>query len=252
MIRIVKHTFRTLIWTALLLIALPLSAGAVWHASQGWPSSWHQAEWHSTGTAPDPAFTPEAMVRIYSARTGRWKSIFAVHSWIALKPAGADSWTRFEVVGWGRPVRQNAYPVDALWYSNPPEVAYELRGQEASRAIPKIVSAVANYPHSARGSYTIWPGPNSNTFVAHVVRQVPELKAELPARAVGKDYLGSGFQIAPTPSHSGWQISWNGVAGIALAWEEGLELHVLGATIGIDPLDLAIKLPSFGRLGLLS
>lgn len=251
MIYVLTRTLRTLFWAALMLIALPLSAGAVWYASQGWPGSWHEAEWHSTGTAPDPAFTPEAVVRIYSARTGRWKSIFAVHSWIALKPEGANSWSRFEVVGWGPPVRQNAYPVDGLWYSNPPVVSYELRGAEARQAIPKIVAAIANYPHSARGSYTIWPGPNSNTFVAHVVRQVPELKAELPARAMGKDYLGEGFNIAPTPSHTGWQISWGGVAGLALAWEEGLELHVLGATIGIDPFDLAIKLPSFGRLGLL-
>jgi len=251
MIYVLRRTLRTFFWAAVLLIALPVSAGALWFSSQGWPGSWHEAQWHSTGTAPDPAFTPEAVVRIYSARTGRWKSIFAVHSWIAVKPAGASSWSRFEVVGWGRPIRQNAYPVDALWYSNPPMVSYELRGEEARRAIPKIVSAISNYPHSARGSYTIWPGPNSNTFVAHVVRQVPELKAELPARAMGKDYLGEGLQFATTPSHTGWQMSWNGVAGLAVAWEEGLELHVLGATIGIDPLDLAIKLPSFGRLGLL-
>ncbi len=250
MIYVVKHTVRTLFWFSVLLIALPLAAGALWYASQGWPASWHQAKWHSTGTAPDPAFTPEARVRIYSARTGRWKSIFAVHSWIAVKPEGASSWSRFEVVGWGRPVRQNAYPVDALWYSNPPVVGYELSGEAASQAIPKIIQAIRSYPHSARGSYTIWPGPNSNTFVAHVVRQVPELKGELPARAMGKDYLGQGLQVAPTPSHTGWQISWNGLAGAALAWEEGLELHVLGATIGIDPLDLAIKLPSFGRLAI--
>ena len=98
---------------------------------------------------------------------------------------------------------------------------------------------------------TIWPGPNSNTFVAHVVRQVPELQVELPAKAIGKDFLGSGLQFASTPSNTGWQISLGGYLGLALALEEGLEIHFLGATLGIDPLDLAIKLPSFGRLALL-
>ena len=235
----------------LLLVAAPVAAGAVWYGSKDGPRSWNEAEWHSTGTAPDPAFTPEALVRVYYAKTGRWKSIFAVHSWIAFKPKNAQSWTRFEVVGWGRPVRQNNYPVDGLWYSNPPQVAFELRGDEATAAIPKIQRAVANYPHTSYGSYEIWPGPNSNTFVAHVVRRVPELQVELPAKAIGKDYLGPGFQLAPTPSNTGWQISLGGFLGAALGLEEGLELHLLGTTIGIDPMDLAIKLPSIGRIGLL-
>ena len=81
--------------------------------------------------------------------------------------------------------------------------------------------------------------------------QVPELKAELPAKAIGKDFLGRGVKFAPTPSNTGWQISLGGYVGLALALEEGLEFHFLGATLGIDPLDLAIKLPSFGRIGLL-
>ena len=71
--------------------------------------------------------------------------------------------------------------------------------------------------------------------------------------AVSSDAIESQANISAACrlSHTGWQVSWNGLAGLALAWEEGLEFHVLGTTIGIDPLDLAIKLPSFGRLGLL-
>ncbi|NDA85703.1 MAG: DUF3750 domain-containing protein, partial [Burkholderiaceae bacterium] len=33
--------------------------------------------------------------------------------------------------------------------------------------------AVQSYPYA--DSYTMWPGPNSNTFTAHVGREVPEL-----------------------------------------------------------------------------
>lgn len=251
MFYLARRTLKILFWSVLMLVVFPLSAGALWYSSQEGPRSWNEAEWHSTGTAPDPAFTPEAIVRIYYAQTGRWKSIFAVHSWIAFKPENAQSWTRFEVVGWGRPLRQNNYPVDGLWYSNPPQVAFELRGDEATAAIAKIKRAVRSYPHSSYGSYEIWPGPNSNTFVAHIVRQVPELKVELPAKAIGKDFLGRGLQFASTPSNTGWQVSLGGYVGLALALEEGLEVHFLGATLGIDPLDLAIKLPSFGRIGLL-
>ena len=33
-----------------------------------------------------------------------------------------------------------------------------------------------------------------------------------------------------------------------LAAEEGIEINILGLTFGVDPLDLAVKLPMVGRL----
>ena len=44
------------------------------------------------------------------------------------------------------------------------------------------------YPYA--DSYRVWPGPNSNTFTAFVLREVPELRVDLPPTAIGKDYLG--------------------------------------------------------------
>jgi len=43
--------------------------------------------------APDPATTPEAVVQVYGARTWGWKGIFGVHTWVAVKPTDARSWT---------------------------------------------------------------------------------------------------------------------------------------------------------------
>jgi hypothetical protein len=37
--------------------------------------------------------------------------------------------------------------------------------------------------------------------------------------------------------------------GLTAAVEEGIELNLLGLTLGLDPLDLAIKLPGIGRIG---
>ena len=53
------------------------------------------------------------------------------------------------------------------------------------------------------------------------------------------------------PSGSGFQVSYNGVIGAGISLREGIELHVLGATIGVDFDDLAIKLPAIGKFGLL-
>ncbi len=239
---------RLLKWFTLLAIILPIILQAAWSYAAGWPPGWNRADWSSTGTLPPAASNPDAMIRIYAARSGRWKSIFAVHHWIVVKPAGGP-YSRYDVVGWGTPVRHNNYAPDARWYSNDPQVVHEMRGAEAERLIPLIRNAVADYRWQARGSYTVWPGPNSNTFVAHVLRQVPELAAEMDPAGVGKDYLGPGLAIAPTPSGTGWQVSAWGLAGAAIAFKEGIEMHILGATIGIDFDDLRLKLPAIGALG---
>ena len=91
--------------------------------------------------------------------------------------------------------------------------------------------------------------PNSNSFIAWLTRHVPGLETEMPATAIGKDYLGTGLRWASTPSGTGWQISAWGLAGASLALEEGLELNVLGTTIGIDPKSLSVKLPALGAIG---
>lgn len=71
---------------------------------------------------------------------------------------------------------------------------------------------------------------------------------DLPPTAVGKDYLGNRI-IAKSPSGTGFQVSLFGLAGILLGIEEGMEVNLLGLTFGIDPKDLALKLPMLGRVG---
>lgn len=245
-----KRSAKLIALSALFMIAIPLIVGGTWFYAAGWPASWRSADWTSAGVAPNPRAENEAIIQIYGARTGRWKSVFAVHTWIALKKPDAEEFDRYEVVGWGQPVRYNAYPVDGRWYSNKPTVIHEVRGPAAAELIPRIEAAIERYPYSDYGSYRVWPGPNSNTFVAWVARQIPDLGLEMPATAVGKDFLGNGLQFSQTPSGTGWQFSWTGFIGASLALHEGLELHVLGLTLGIDPQDLAIKLPSVGAIGL--
>jgi hypothetical protein len=243
-----KRGFSWLKWFTIVCIALPIAASSAWGYARGWPSNWRTADWSATGTLPPAASSRPAMIRIYAARSGRWKGILAVHHWMVLKPEGGN-YNRYEVVGWGAPVRHNNYAADARWYSNDPKVVYELRGAQAKALIPKVMAAIDSYPWYDYGSYRVWPGPNSNTFVAHILRQVPELGAEMHTAGVGKDFVGPGLTIASTPSGTGWQISLAGYVGLAAAWAEGLELHFLGTTIGIDFDDFALKLPGIGRIG---
>ncbi|NKC16361.1 MAG: DUF3750 domain-containing protein [Gammaproteobacteria bacterium] len=213
--------------------------------------NWQTASRDSTGMAPAPEQEPRAVVQIYAGRAFGWRGVFGVHTWIATKERGANHYITHQVLGWrarygaAAVVQQRDLP-DRRWYGAEPELLLDLRGQEAARAIPRIYAAVANYPHAYE--YTVWPGPNSNTFTAHIARQIPELKLDLPPTAIGKDYLAEGALMALSPSGTGGQISLAGVAGILVGWEEGIEFNLLGLSMGLDPLDLAIKLPGIGRL----
>ncbi|MCA3574853.1 MAG: DUF3750 domain-containing protein [Aestuariivirga sp.] len=232
-------------------IVLPILLGAGLSLSRGWAESWRSADWSSSGLVPAAEDTREAKVLILAARTGRWKSIFAEHMAIVLKAEGAAGWTRYDVVGWGNPVRRNGWAADAFWYGNRPYVVADISGPEAAALIPRIEASIEAYPYAARGAYTVWPGPNSNSFVAWVVRNTEGFAAELPPVAVGKDWLGQGLALARAASGTGIVVSAGGLIGLTLALEEGLEINLLGTTIGIDPGDLAVKLPSLGKLSLL-
>src|SRR6185295_18127125 len=61
---------------------------------------WRTASQASSQQAPDPATHDEAIVQVYAGRTYGWRGAFAVHTWLAAKAAGADRYTRYEVIGW--------------------------------------------------------------------------------------------------------------------------------------------------------
>jgi hypothetical protein len=240
---------KIIVLSILALFLLPIAARAAFYAYEGGPSSWRDADWSSTGALPPAASEPEARVIVMSGRTGGWKGVFAVHSWVVVKPANARSWRRYDVVGWGNPVRVNGWAPDGLWYGNKPQVVADLRGNAATEAIPKIEAAVKDYQYRNAGDYRLWPGPNSNTFVAGVLRAIPEARAMLPANAVGRDFRPLPY-AGLTDSGTGVEASLWGLLGVKLGWVEGVEVNFLGLVAGVDVRDPGVKLPGFGRIGL--
>jgi hypothetical protein len=198
--------------------------------------------------APDPATTREAVVQVYGARTLGAKGLFGVHTWIAVKPTAARAWTIYEVVGWRLRWSDSAVVLRErqpdTWFGAQAELYADKRGAGVDALIRRIDQAARDYPYAR--TYRLWPGPNSNTFVAWIARAVPELEAELPATAIGKDYLGASL-FASAPSGSGFQVSIAGLLGIAASRIDGLEINLLGLNFGVSGSGL--KLPLVGRLG---
>lgn len=233
-------------WIAAGFLALAFAAvGRV--TAQDWRTASHEP----VGLAPDPRTVPEPMIQVYAARAFGWRGLFGVHTWIAVKPAGAGAYTVYEVIGWRLRYGDSAVVIherapDARWYGAEPELIAERRGAGVGDLIARVDAAARAYPW--RGEYTMWPGPNSNTFTAWVTRAVPDLGADLPPTAIGKDYVG-GTLVGSAPSGTGFQFSLFGLTGLTASSVEGLEINLLGLTFGLNPFDPAVKLPLVGRLG---
>lgn len=245
----VKWTVRALALVGVLLLG-PFSVLAFGNLDL--ETHWSAASVESVGRAPTPEEEPAALIQVYGARAYSWRGAFGIHTWIATKRPNAEQYNVYQVIGWNLYRSQSAVSVsrmkapDFTWFNAPPELLMERRGPEVEGLIDRIEAAVAAYPYPDR--YRVWPGPNSNTFTAFVARQVPELGLDLPPTAIGKDYLIGGKLVDRMPSGSGWQLSLLGLLGVGLAWEEGIELNVLGLAAGLDLNDLALRLPGLGRL----
>jgi hypothetical protein len=231
--------------------ALPIGiSAALYYGGAEAKADWRSADRSSAGLLEEPLLHSDAVVRIYAARTVRWRGIFAVHCWLVYKAKGAPAYTRYDYTAWTElPVRMNGYAPDGRWFGRLPETLYALDGAAADRLIPKIEDAIRAYPLSAAGDYRAWPGPNSNTFIQAVLDAVPEIDATLPALAIGKDFPYDGKWLRATADGAGFRLSLAGYAGLTLGWREGLALDLAGAGLRLDLRRPAIELPGLGRFG---
>jgi hypothetical protein len=203
---------------------------------------------NSDSVALDPMTVSEPVVQVWGARTRGAKGLFGVHTWVAVKPEGAGEYTVYEVVGWRLRWSESAVVIrnraPGHWFGAEGELYAEKRGAGVDELIRRIDKAAREYPYAQ--TYTLWPGPNSNTFTAWIARAVPELEVDLPATAIGKDYIGTDM-ISTAPSGRGFQFSLRGLLGVAASGVDGVELNILGLNFGVS--SSGIKLPLVGRIG---
>ncbi len=172
------------------LISLAIISFFLTSCSSG--NKWRNSSRQSAGIAPDPLVTNEAILQVYGARTWGWRGWFAIHTWIATKKTGARNYKVYDVVGWrgyrGQPVMRIIQDIpDRYWFGSKPKLLKEHRGKMVDDLIFAVDKASEAYPWKT--TYKAFPGPNSNTFIAWIAKQVPELELDLPFSAIGSGYL---------------------------------------------------------------
>jgi Protein of unknown function (DUF3750) len=241
---------------ALLAIVIIFAFPQMWAFAEKIGNSertWWNARRDSAQLSPLPENHPGAIVQVFGARTWGWRGNFAVHTWIAFKKKDSTNYERYEVIGWrayngGTALSYRLGAPDNFWHGSAPEIFSDIRGESAAAIIEKIEDLIATYPH--KNNYVLWPGPNSNSFVAHIGRNIPELELDLPPTAIGKDYIVADAVSRTPVSGQGYQFSLSGYGGFVVSPIEGFELHLMGLTLGYDFDDNDLKLPGFGRISL--
>jgi hypothetical protein len=215
--------------------------------------NWRTASRESAKLAPQLADKlDESIVQIYTARAFSWRGNFAVHPWVAWKKKNEEVYTVAQVIGWRLNSTGSAIAVeqdipDRKWYGRVPNIIFEARAGKADKIIKRFKELIKLYPYA--NTYRLYPGPNSNTFVAYLIQNTDEIKITLPPHAIGKDWPIVNKFAGLTPSGTGLQANAFGVLGLAVGLEEGIEINVLALNFGVDFYPLALKLPFIGRLG---
>lgn len=189
-----------------------------------------------------PPPNDQATILLLTGGLGHPMDQIARHPWFATRPAGGEEWTLWQVGGnretTSDPVHGNDPYVE-------PIVHGVWRGAEAERGIACLEREADEWIDKLH--YRFYPGPNSNTFGDVMLRKCG-LHASLPSTSVGKDWRG-GFGVTKTTEGTGFQVE-TPILGLKLGLKEGIEVHIIGLSFGIDFWPPAIIIPlGSGRIG---
>ncbi|HTR49213.1 MAG TPA: DUF3750 domain-containing protein [Kofleriaceae bacterium] len=197
--------------------------------------------------AKQPLVVPpndETTVLLVTGTLGHPLDGIARHPWFAVRRKGEQRWALYEVPS--ETSADDPFDRGRDYYGNP--ILHAVwRGEEADRAADCIDREAGAIIRDIDDHYIFYPGPNSNTFGDRVLRKC-HLHASLPSTSVGKDWRG-WIGAGVTSEGTGLQLE-TPIVGLKIGLKEGIELHVIGLSIGIDLWPPAIILPlGPGRLG---
>jgi Protein of unknown function (DUF3750) len=202
-----------------------------------------------SGTASSALPSP-CVVQLRYATLPHFLRAIAIHYWFAVFDVNSRRWQRWEVwqskdaggQSMGHVHCDRRHP-DCGVGGGASRLAAEWDGS-AAQAICAVLMKAQDYPHWDR--YRAWPGPNSNTFVAWVLREAG-LHYSYDPRAIGKDYMGLlGMRRSSRPPCAQLETS---LLGVRIGLHDGVEVHLLGLTCGLRWSPLEIHTP-FGRVSL--
>lgn len=117
--------------------------------------------------------------------------------------------------------------------------------QSDGKSNPNFARDIREFTASYDDSiYRSYPGPNSNTFMEKMIREVDGVSAVLDHNAIGKE---KGFYAGRTTGGTGLKLQ-TPVIGVALGLKEGVEVSALGLSAGVSFYPLSVRIPFLPKI----
>lgn len=170
---------------------------------------------------------------------------FATHSFIDYREALDSPWYRVEVYNARSGVVHKRISDDEvrkkIRFNERVRILSQLDGRANPHFASDIRAFVSTYDDSIYQSY---PGPNSNTFVEKLIREVDGVSAILDHNAIGKE---KGYYAGKTAGGTGLEIQ-TSVVGLAMGLKEGLEFSALGLSGGVSICPPSVRVPFLPKI----
>ena len=186
---------------------------------------------------------PDAVVVVKDVRipkTEPWPSRFARHSYVEFRQNPQSQWRRLEI----RTPKSGIEHTEITDEEAHAPVRFGEKVRVLAQFTPegrvvkgaRLEELARSYDDSV---YRPWPGPNSNTFIEHLLRETDGVWAVLEHNAVGKEH---GLYAGPTAGGTGLEVQTTYLGG-AVGLREGVEINLLGLTVGVRIWPPAILIP---------
>lgn len=165
------------------------------------------------------------------------------HAWIVVQPKGGAPW-RHEYKASGHGTRD---PYEDFAAGDVMLHGVVTGSDEKISELHACLGRASNAFHQRYPEYIPIPGPNSNTYVASLIRDCG-LRIELPATAIGRDFVGY-VGAATTESGTGIILGTFPLA-LRLGLAEGVTVVFFGLPFGVHFFPPGIEVPvNPGRIG---
>lgn len=170
---------------------------------------------------------------------------FATHTFLEYREGVGEPWFRVEIATPKSGVIQSKIPTSAAYGRKRWGERVRILSQSDGSGNANFAQDIREFANAYDDSvYRSYPGPNSNTFIESMMREVDGIYAVLDHNAIGKE---SGFYAGKTSGGSGLKLQ-TPLAGISLGLREGIEISAVGLSAGVTVYPPSVRIPFLPKI----
>ncbi len=170
---------------------------------------------------------------------------FATHTYLDYRENEQSPWMRVEVYNPKSGVVNHEITDEEAHSKIRFNERVRILSQSDGKANPHFARDIRVFAEAYDDSiYRAYPGPNSNTFMEKMIRQVDGINAILDHNAIGKEY---GYYAGKTTGGTGLKLQ-TPILGVSIGLKEGVEISTFGFSTGVSFYPPSIRIPFLPKI----